>query len=118
MGGGEGDMAFGVTLGEFLFVERVDGAAGDKLDRHAGLLGEFFGDRFGDKVTPAAAPNADDKFVLRLRGYGNGKGKECKQETFHVQILCSQLASSVLHSAVALFCTNLLGSTIGLILPT
>ena len=51
--------------------------------------GEFLGDGFGDEIAPAAAPDADDEFVLRMRGYGDGKGKECKQETFHVQILYS-----------------------------
>ena len=90
---GERDVAFGIALGELLLVEPVDGAAGDEIDRHAGFLGEFLGDGFGDEVAPAAAPDADDEFVLRLRGYGNGEGKERKQETFHVQILRSQLAS-------------------------
>src|SRR5450759_1385418 len=97
---GEGNITFGSTLGELLFVEPIECAAGDEFDRHARLLGEFLGDRFSNKVAPAATPNTDDEFILRLRGYGNSKGKECEQKAFHGQILYSQPAPDrrVLHS--------------------
>ena len=72
----EGDVAFGVAFGELLFVEPVDGAAGDELDRHAGFLRKFLGHCFGDEVAPTAAPDADNEFVLRLRGYCKGKSNE------------------------------------------
>jgi hypothetical protein len=62
---GERDVAFGIALGKLLFVEPIDRAAGDVLDRNAGLGGELLGDDIGDHVAPAAAPDADDKLVLR-----------------------------------------------------
>ena len=40
----EGDVAFGIALGELGLVEPVDGAAGDELDLGAGLGRELLGD--------------------------------------------------------------------------
>ena len=76
MRGREGDVAFRVGLGEPSLIEPIDGAAGDEFDRHAGFRGEFFGHRIGNKIAPAAAPDADDKLLLRVRGHRNRKGKE------------------------------------------
>ena len=86
MRGRKCNVALGIALGELLLVQPVDGAAGDELDRHAGLGREFLGDRFRDKIAPAAAPDADDEFVLRLGGHGDRKNDESEQKAFHVLI--------------------------------
>jgi len=119
MRGGEGDVALRTALGELLLVEPVDGATGDELDRHAGLLGEFLGNRIGDQVAPAAAPDADDELVLRLGRDDEGKGKQREQETFHTRFLfVSRRERDVCTPPAPSFCTKQLGSTIVLILPT
>jgi hypothetical protein len=73
----ERDVALGITLGQLLFVEPIDRAARDVLDRHARGGGKFLADEIVDHVTPAAAPHADDELVLSasLR-----RRQECRQD--------------------------------------
>src|SRR5438045_152641 len=89
---GEGNVAFWTARGELLLVEAINGAAGNELHWYAGFGREFPGDGFSDQIAPAAAPNTDYELILGLRGHRNGKHKERKQKTFHVQFLRSQLA--------------------------
>src|SRR5262249_41121321 len=73
----ERDVAFGIALGKLLFVQPIDRAAGDVLDRNARRGGKFLADEVVDHVPPATPPHADDELVLsaRLR-----RRQECRQD--------------------------------------
>src|SRR5262249_15995343 len=82
--------ALGITLGQLLFVQPIDGAARDVLDRHARRGGKFLADEIVDHVTPAAAPHADDELVLSasLRPrqecrQDDGQPSGCHADPFH-----------------------------------